>query len=726
MTEETGNRTADSPSESTAAESGDKSRGDELVFSTRLIIPMLRFFEERFGRAALEEVVASLGADIEYLEDPEQWVSSKLAQRFAHAMVEKTGEPLLTFEAGLALSNPAIAGPTYYLIRALGSPHLVYSKIYELNKPSSRISRWEVVGIGERSAVLRFKVAEGQIDDPLFCLNRQGGLAGIPTIFDLPAARVDHPRCIHHGDPYCEYHVTWAKPSLVGRWAGLAFAGMALSTGVLAATGVVSSLPLWILGAGLVGVGGAYVWDLRKRLRTISESGQTQLVKNMTQLVLESQRRQQELMLLAKVDRLTRRHYDVNDLIDTALKEVTTTLGYDRAMFMMADTEARTLGNTRCVGFSPEHEALLRSFEVSLDPSDSDERLFANVVRNRQSVLVVDMEDYRKRLHSEASRRVLEELAPDAFVAVAVCTDKDVFGLLVIDQTSPERTLTVRDRELLEQLGHQLAMALANAALVQDLRKRQREVERALLLNQKLSLYLPLSAVDHIHQNPDAALDLGGRRIKAAVLFSDIAGFTPWTEANEPEVVVDALNTYFAVMDDIIDQCYGILDKRMGDGMMVVFLDRDARDSTSTGEFPFLLQETAQSDGEQRRGPSIRLAHPARRAILCGLRMQRAIRKLNRQMQEERMLSFAVRIGIAFGEVVAGNIGSSHRLEYTVIGDVVNVASRLESSAATGAIFTNEETLACAGMGFTTRFQGELRVKGRLKPVRTYEVLAKP
>ncbi len=684
---------------------------------------MLRFFEERYGRAVLKETVAEIGAELEDLENPDAWVSANLVRRFNHALVARTEEPLLTYEAGLAMSTPGIAGPTYYLMKSLGSPRLVYSKAYELSKPQSRIAKWSVISVDDGSAVLRYAITRGQVDDPLFCLNRQGALAGIPTIFDLPAARVAQPKCIHRGDPCCEYHVTWMKPSLVNRWAGIAFVAMAGGTGLLVATGMVSLAALWVPGLCALGLGAAYVRDLRSRLRTLTEEGQAQLVKNMTQVVVEGQKRQQELMLLARIDQLTRRHYEVKDLLDTVLREITMTLGYDRAMFMLADKEAGKLGKTRTVGFDPELRQVLESFEVSLEPEGNDELLFANILRRRQTVLVVDIEDYRNRLRSEQSRKVLDALKPDAFVAVPIYSDGDVFGLLVVDQTTPERTLTIRDKALLEQLGHRLAMALANVRLVDNLKQRQRAVERALMLNQKLSLYLPVSAVDHILRRPDAALKLGGRRIRAAVLFADIVGFTPWTEANEPEVVVEALNHYFAAMDDVIEEYYGILDKRMGDGMMVVFLERDAQYATSTGEFvlPHSGKKTKEDDDVLTM--PMRLAHPARRAIQCALQMQRSLRKFNRRMLERARLSFSVRTGIAYGEVVAGNIGSSHRLEYTVIGDVVNVASRLGSSAKAGAIFTNAETLASAGEGFTTKYQGELKVKGHVKPVRTYEVL---
>ncbi len=658
---------------------------------------MLRFFEDRFGRDALEQLVASLGLDITELEDPDTWISSVTARDLGNALISWSEEPLITYEAGMAMASPTMLGPTYYLTRALGSPRLVYSKLADLNRQMSKITHWETLFVSDHKATLRFLVVPGQIDDPLFCLNRQGVLAGVPTLFDLPAARVEHPICIHQGGPYCEYHITWTKPSLISRWMGTLVIVLALITSVLGFTGHFS--PPVMAGALVVAAGLAlfHIRDLHNKLRAITETGQTQLVKNMSQVLEESQRRHKELTLLDKVDRLTRRQLEVDTLLETSLTEITTTLGYDRALFMIVDDKRHRLVYAHCTGFPPALVKLLESYTIDLEPTGYDEGLFATVVKQRQSLLVSHIDDFQSRL-TKQSRTLLEQLRSHALVAIPINADDQDLGLLMVDQASPERSMTQRDLRLLEQLGHTLGLALSNAKLVESLRRRRRELEQALLLNQKFSLYLPSPAVEQIRQDPATALEMVGRRIRAAVLFSDVVGFTPWTEAHDPEVVVEALNRYFAAMDEVIERNHGILDKRMGDGMMVVFL--------------------AASPATGRPLPT----HPARRALLCAMQMQEAIDGINASSGIPG-IDLKVRIGVSYGELVAGNIGSHHRLEYTVIGDVVNVASRLESACTPGSVFTTAETYRAARGGFEVASRGKLKVKGRRKPVPTYEVL---
>ena len=190
---------------------GPPRRDEELVFNTRLVEPMLRYFRERFGAVALDDLLRDTDTPLTLLRDPEQWLSTGQLLRLSRAMVEHSGDALVTYRAGLELLHPSVLGPTWYVMRALGGPRLVYEKMTEFTD-LSRITRWQRVAGDDRHVVLRFVVERGHRDDPLFCLNRQGALAGIPRVFDLPLARVAHPACIHEGASCCEYRVEWIPP----------------------------------------------------------------------------------------------------------------------------------------------------------------------------------------------------------------------------------------------------------------------------------------------------------------------------------------------------------------------------------------------------------------------------------------------------------------------------------------------------------------------------------
>ncbi|NPV92964.1 MAG: adenylate/guanylate cyclase domain-containing protein [Firmicutes bacterium] len=162
------------------------------------------------------------------------------------------------------------------------------------------------------------------------------------------------------------------------------------------------------------------------------------------------------------------------------------------------------------------------------------------------------------------------------------------------------------------------------------------------------SRYVSPAVVEQLTGQPELVA-LGGRRQDATVLFSDIRGFTSYSEAREPEEVVRRLNEYLTAMTATIFRHGGMIDKYMGDGIMAVF------------------------------GVPMRQGDHAARAIRAAMEMKARLEELNQRWQELGEPLFKVGIGLSSGPVVAGNIGSIERMDYTVIGEDVNLASRLES-----------------------------------------------
>ncbi len=187
---------------------------------------------------------------------------------------------------------------------------------------------------------------------------------------------------------------------------------------------------------------------------------------------------------------------------------------------------------------------------------------------------------------------------------------------------------------------------------------------------------------------------LGGRSQPATILFSDIRGFTTLAEQLGPQDTVSLLNEYFGEMVEIVFSHNGILDKYIGDAIMAVF------------GTPFPSEQDADN------------------AVLTAIRMQQAIADMNARPDRGALPPLQIRIGVNSGDVVAGNIGSARRMDYTVIGDGVNTASRLESankqlgtqiliSGSTRELLRNEYRL---------RELDRIRVKGRRAPLPVFEV----
>ena len=179
--------------------------------------------------------------------------------------------------------------------------------------------------------------------------------------------------------------------------------------------------------------------------------------------------------------------------------------------------------------------------------------------------------------------------------------------------------------------------------------------------------------------------------LTATILFTDIIGFTSLSEEMSPREINLMLNQFFSRMTDIIFKYDGMIDKYIGDCLMAVF------------------------------GAPIEKKKDPERAIQAAQEMRKELKKMIANEGLEK--KFDVRVGINTGQVVAGNIGSPNRMEYTVIGDPVNIASRLESIANPNQILIGEETYKLVKGKFKIKKVGPKRVKGKSAEIIVYEVL---
>lgn len=197
-----------------------------------------------------------------------------------------------------------------------------------------------------------------------------------------------------------------------------------------------------------------------------------------------------------------------------------------------------------------------------------------------------------------------------------------------------------------------------------------------------------------------------GQKMTATVLFTDIKGFTTITEKTDPETLMFWLNDYMKVMSQVVMDNDGVVDKFIGDAVMAVF--------------GVPIPSTTEKE----------IAQDAIAAVNCAVEMGEKLHHLNQQWQEKELPIVQMRVGIATGTVVAGSLGSRQRLNYTTIGDTVNIAARLESynKSLEGdicRILISEQTYKYIKDKFYTEFVDCVQLKGREQSVNVYQVLQK-
>ncbi len=213
-----------------------------------------------------------------------------------------------------------------------------------------------------------------------------------------------------------------------------------------------------------------------------------------------------------------------------------------------------------------------------------------------------------------------------------------------------------------------------------------------------LERYVSRNVVSEILDNPSTFLHtLGGVRRPVAIMFTDLRGFTALTENADSQQLVAQLNEYFSKMVQQVFANRGTVDKFLGDAIMAVW------------------------GNVQTEGPEMDVA----RAVTAALEMRRGLADLNKRWRENGSPELTMGFGINFGEAIVGNIGSSEKMELTVIGDSVNLASRLEGLTKEYGVdlILGETAGELAAEHFYMQFVDRVQVKGRTKPVNVYTVI---
>lgn len=362
--------------------------------------------------------------------------------------------------------------------------------------------------------------------------------------------------------------------------------------------------------------------------------------------------------------------------------------------------------------FTRQDESLLQAFAAQASIALENARLFEEILNARNfnesilqsltnGVITLDMSMHITKVN-EAARSIFR--FDDAVVGKHVST--------VLGHANPWVEESLRrtsrggkpdlamDQEVILPGNEFLAVNLATAPLI-DIHDDPigvmlvvEDITREKRIRGTMARYMTKEVMDKLLESGDAVL--GGMAQEVSILFSDIRGFTPLSERLGPRETVALLNDYFAAMGDVILDHGGMLDKYIGDAIMAVF------GAPFTGE------------------------HDADNAVTVAGEMMQILARLNNRRRAAGAPTINIGIGISCGEVIAGNIGSPRRMDYTVIGDSVNVASRLEGANKLYGtnVLMAEEVVSHLHSPSRMREIDLAVVHGKSTPVRIFELLS--
>ncbi len=341
----------------------------------------------------------------------------------------------------------------------------------------------------------------------------------------------------------------------------------------------------------------------------------------------------------------------IDRMVDRILKRIFEWLPVDRGVVMMVDRKAKQ---------DIDVVDRLHNFQVKVRPgvgwegTTEDVRVPSSILRQavtgREAVLSTDARMDARFGHAHSV--VLQGIRSS--MTVPLIANEDVLGVLHVDSLISTGLFTEKDLSALGAVARQAAISIDNVLMQQRIKEETQARE-------SLSRMLSPNLVDQIVSG-DLPIEKGGQLRKVTVLFSDVRGFTNLTERTPPAEMVEMMNDYFERVTSIVFKHEGTLDKYIGDAVMALW------------------------------GAPLATDEDEMRAVHCAIEMQAAIAEFNEERMALDLDPIAVGIGIATGQLIAGYMGSSQTLSYTVLGRSVNLSARLCGQAGPGEVLLSPST----------------------------------
>lgn len=415
-------------------------------------------------------------------------------------------------------------------------------------------------------------------------------------------------------------------------------------------------------------------------------------------------RRNRELQILKAISTHINESLDLDYTLTTLLKQLDQFFEFRHSMILLANPNENFLSLRASHGYDERGTGARVGFGKGVIGTVAKRKKMLNVPNIASRVAYLSGTDVM-----ESEQQIMIKLPglrnPKSQVAFPLMIQDELVGVIAVESES-QRIFKAEDEEIIATIAEQAAMAIQKVRMYdaeQQRRNQLVEINEALstLYRQQqetLNLFMkfvPESVVQKaLRDKPESIFD--GELLSVAVLFCDIRDFTSVSEKLSPAQVVKLLNTYYQSMNHVIREHEGVVNQFVGDEIFVTF------------------------------GAPISVPHCEEKAVYCALGMIQQLKLLNVELMECLQVEIKVGIGINYGPVIAGNLGSNDKIEYSVTGDTVNTGKRIETltKEKPDTILISESIYEQVKDLFKFNAWDPIAVKGKAEKVAVYEVIS--
>lgn len=407
--------------------------------------------------------------------------------------------------------------------------------------------------------------------------------------------------------------------------------------------------------------------EYRMNIKDMQSAGQSLATASFS-VGLGEKKEDKKFFVLYQLGKAVTTATSLDEVLDIAMYSIFDFIKAERGVIMLTD---------KATGKAMPHLSRTRTQKDLKQHITVSQTIVNKVINDKVSIVTTDaMADSR----FSAGMSIAQQNIRSA-LCVPLWEKQDVFGVIYIDNQMHAHSFNNEDLDLLTAIGNQVAIRIKQDELYDKLKKEA-------LVRTNLERYHSPDIVELIISK--GSTDFAAEEKEITVVFADVQNFTPLSEKLPPAEIAQMLNGFFETATQIIFEHKGSVNKYIGDAIMAIF------------------------------GAPVESKDHAINGTRCAMKI---IQTLNAQASTDK-IPFAVRIGVNTGIVIAGNIGSKKRIEYTVLGDTVNVASRLNQFGAANQIVIGEQTYkATQSYDIQTKDLGLVQLKGKEKGVRAYQIV---
>jgi class 3 adenylate cyclase len=610
-------------------------------YNAKIYATYLQYVAEKFPHVSKDKILEGFELPDGYLKNEDNWLSVEFDSAFMARVKALTREGNIAYNAGrYALSANGLGKMLYSIGKHGLSLDAIYHNTWRMSEQYfNKVMIVTPIELRTGAIHLRLVVNQEILTPkevaivlggmPDMIANTKGYYAAFPLIKNGREAEVDIKRI---DDLTYELTAKYRPHSgfLNLKAIGIVIAHFAIPALVLSFGDMFKAASVlgWMLTSTFAGL----IWSIKKNYKSLLSETELKVDKTNHQYAElvdareSEQKRFKETRALYNITKNLVRKQDEPELLEKICDGLVNDLGFDQLAVFLHD-EGKKFLTFRSGRF--ENEANRERFQTvkfAIDFPSDDPTKISNVYRMRRDILVTDAKKYRESL-TEEGRSLIDAVGANSFIAVPIASEAGAFGVIFATTSLMNRTLTEGDLNLLRSVGQQMAVALEKERMVAAYK-----------------LFVPFELLSELGINNiiDIQYNVGVER-QMCIGFADIRGFTSMSQKMRPEDTMNFLNSYFSNLAPVLKKHNGIIDKFIGDGIMVLFKD------------------------------------PVH-ALIGVIEFQKQLKVYNERHRSGGVRSYlSVGIGLHYGSLLLGTTGFSERMAISVVSDSVNLASRIEN-----------------------------------------------